>query len=190
VTRRCGWLLVAIILAACGNAPVPSAATMFQLPSLEGGAADGTPQACAGIGLAAVLRGDPADPRRAWLEPYPGSDGRRLELAWPAGFGARFTPKLEVLDRTGQVAIREGDFVDGACVTADPVVMVLDLPALALRLDCGPMAVWDCTGRLHPIATSHGWPDRAIAEVHFVTADGGYRLVFEDGTSVLGQSQP
>jgi hypothetical protein len=188
---RSGCLLLAILLAACGNAAVPSsAAALLRLPALAGAPADGTAQACAGIGLAAVLHGDPADPRLAWLEPYPGSDGKRLELAWPAGFGARFTPELEVVDRAGRVAIRGGDFVNGACVTADPKLMVLDLPALAFRLDCGPMAVWDCTGRLHPIATAHGWPDRPIAEVHFVTADGGYRLVFEDGSSVTGQSQP
>jgi hypothetical protein len=188
--RRSGWLLIAVLLVGCGNATVPStAAAPLPLPTLAGAPTDGTPQACAGIGLAAVLHGDPADPRLAWLAPYPGSDGHRLELAWPAGFGARFTPTLEVLDRAGRVAIREGDFVDGACVTADPAVMVLDLPGLALRLDCGPMAVWDCTGRLHAIATAHGWPNRAIAEVHFVSADGGYRLVFEDGSSVTGQSR-
>jgi hypothetical protein len=60
------------------------------------------------------LTGSPLDPRIAWLEP----GGARL--VWPAGFSARFTPRLEIVDRDGSVVMREGEQVSGACV-AGPV---------------------------------------------------------------------
>jgi len=85
--------------------------------------------------------------------------------------------------------LRDGDFVDGACVTPEPDLMWLSPPFLALRLDCGPMAVPDCTsGRIHQVASANGWPEREIAEVHFMTADGHYRLVFKDGSETTGSS--
>jgi hypothetical protein len=74
---------------------------------------------CAGVGLEATLHGDPSDPRIAWLENRigvpDGTTGRRMDVVWPAGFRARFTPKLEVLNGLGQVVLREGDMVGGAC---------------------------------------------------------------------------
>jgi hypothetical protein len=74
---------------------------------------------CAGVGVEATLHGDPSDPRIAWLENRlgvpEGTTGRRMDVVWPAGFRARFTPKLEVLDDLGQVVLREGDLVGGAC---------------------------------------------------------------------------
>ncbi|HEX7612729.1 MAG TPA: hypothetical protein VF371_08130 [Candidatus Limnocylindrales bacterium] len=69
---------------------------------------------CAGVGLDAVLHGSPSDPRVAWLESSLGGPSR-MEVTWPAGYRARFNPNLEVLDESGNVVIREGDAVSGAC---------------------------------------------------------------------------
>jgi hypothetical protein len=88
-------------------------------PSLSGGLyalptsnylAGGT---CGGVGLDAVLRGSPTDPRIAWLEQS--FDKARAEVTWPAGYRARFDPKLEILDENGNVVLRDGDAVTGAC---------------------------------------------------------------------------
>jgi hypothetical protein len=71
--------------------------------------------ACAGYGLAdALLRGDPKAPgEKVWLEPIgPGARKPRL-VTWPAGFRARFTPRLELIDASGLVVAREGDRLTG-----------------------------------------------------------------------------
>jgi hypothetical protein len=73
----------------------------------------GPNEICAGVGLDAVLHGDPADPKVAWLTSKIG--GPRLEIVWPFGFTARFTPDLEILDADGNVVIREGGAVTGTC---------------------------------------------------------------------------
>ena len=78
--------------------------------SLAGGA-------CAGVGLDAVLRGAANDKRVAWLENHMG--GGDLAIVWPAGYRARFTPTLEILDEHGSVVLRDGDPVTGACGTAN-----------------------------------------------------------------------
>ena len=74
---------------------------------------------CGGVGLDAVVRGSPTDPRVVWLENRIHAPGQgyvpRLEAVWPAGYRARFTPTLEVVDGWGNVAIRDGDPVTGAC---------------------------------------------------------------------------
>ncbi len=74
---------------------------------------------CAGVGLDAVVRGDPNDPRIVWLEnrlpDSVASGASRLEASWPAGYRARFTPGLEVIDGFGIVVRRDGDAVTGAC---------------------------------------------------------------------------
>jgi hypothetical protein len=67
---------------------------------------------CGGVGLDAVVRGNPSDPRVAWLE---NRGGGNEEATWPAGYRARFTPKLEILDGWGNVVLREGDHVSGSC---------------------------------------------------------------------------
>jgi hypothetical protein len=54
--------------------------------------------------------------------------GQRLELAWPLGYSARFTPRLELLDENGDVVGREGDELTGGCTTADPGVWFVELP--------------------------------------------------------------
>ena len=89
-------------------------------------ASSGTPQACAGVGLAAVLHGDAHDPRIAWL--VDDTRGTRLDVTWPPGYRARFAPKLEVVDASGTVVLRDGDPVTGACVTSDPNVHQLEPP--------------------------------------------------------------
>ena len=69
---------------------------------------------CGGIGFNdGTLRGDPHDPRVAWLDL--GSSGT-MDLVFPKGFTARFTPRLEILDANGQVRFREGSAITGGCV--------------------------------------------------------------------------
>jgi hypothetical protein len=82
---------------------------------------------CRGVGLDAVLRGSREDPRIAWLEYAQalasdldtGRSGPAETIIWPAGFRARFTPKIEIVDAAGTVVLRDGDRVEGACVN-DP----------------------------------------------------------------------
>ncbi|HJP89081.1 MAG TPA: hypothetical protein VJ850_08615 [Candidatus Limnocylindrales bacterium] len=84
------------------------------LPVFPVAMSDGTQILCGGVGFVGnfVLRGSAADPRQAWvIQP----DGRRMELVWPAGYSARFTPQLEVLDETSQVVAREGSIATGGC---------------------------------------------------------------------------
>jgi hypothetical protein len=86
--------------------------------------------ACRGIGIEAVLHGDPGDSRIAWLTL---SDGTRREVVWPAGYRARFRSvgdvvALEVLDAGGRLVIGESDVVSGACTTADEDVVLLMPP--------------------------------------------------------------
>lgn len=188
-------LLLALALAGCstvspsfGALVPPAASPAPTLPTTSLTAPDGSEMACAGVGLTDVLRGDPANPRLAWLESFP-NGGHRLEIVWPPGYSARFTPRLQVLDPTGQVVIEDGDFVEGACVWSDGAHLMYP-PFLGFRLDCGPMDVIECAsgGRLFQIAKANNWPARRLAELHFTSADGRYRLVFADGTVATGMS--
>ncbi len=86
----------------------------------------GIPVACGGVGFEAVLHGDPDDPRVTWLESI--RNAQRIDVIWPAGYSARFSPELEVLDEGGGVAMRGGDPVDGGCVTGDPDVFLVGWP--------------------------------------------------------------
>jgi hypothetical protein len=70
---------------------------------------------CAGVGLDAVLHGSPNDPYVAWLENRVVAG--RDEIVWPAGYRARFSPNLDILDESGIVVLREGDAISGSCVT-------------------------------------------------------------------------
>ena len=83
---------------------------------------------CRGVGLDATIRGDPADPRIVWLVT---DRGREIDVVWPPGWAARFTPSLEVLDPAGNVRYHEGDAVTGGCVVGpanDPGSLIeLDL---------------------------------------------------------------
>jgi hypothetical protein len=100
---RAGALLAAVLVWSCARQPVPTSV----LPATE------LFGFCRGIGLDAVLVGDPTDGRLAWLESR--IVEARMELVWPTGYVARFTPELEVLDEQGSIAFREGDTVVDGC---------------------------------------------------------------------------
>ena len=80
---------------------------------------------CAGVGLNAIVRGDPGDPRVVWLTDA--ESATRIEVAWPPGYRARFVPALEILDGAGQVKLRGGDRVQGTCGTAAGGAVILHL---------------------------------------------------------------
>jgi len=118
MTRCVGAVLaLALTLLACNATPraaPTNAAGNLLLPTIDAG------QACAGVGTEAVLTGDPNDPRVAWLM----ASGTRVDVVFPSGFTARFTPALEVLNASGAVVGRAGDRIDGYCVTAGaPLVL-------------------------------------------------------------------
>jgi hypothetical protein len=83
-------------------------------------------QLCAGGGFIGNIRlhGSATDPRLVWMT-WP--DNGRIELAWPVGYSARFTPQLELLDDSGHVVGREGTYVTGGCNIADTKVMAATL---------------------------------------------------------------
>jgi len=72
---------------------------------------------CGGVGLDAIVRGSPSDPRHVWLEDQltTSTFGPLMNLVWPEGYRVRFTPKAEVLDGWGNVVLRDGDHVSGTC---------------------------------------------------------------------------
>ena len=118
MTRFAGGLAaLSLVLAACNPAPSgapTNGAGNLLLPTL------GMPQACAGVGTEAILAGDRTDPRVAWLV----SSGTRVDVVFPPGFTARFSPALEVLNASGAVVARAGDRIDGYCVTAGPPLVL------------------------------------------------------------------
>lgn len=71
------------------------------------------PNACRGIGIDAILHGDPGDARSAWLS----VGGVRNELVWPPGYKAVFNPSLVVLDEGGAPVLHEGDHINGGCLS-------------------------------------------------------------------------
>jgi hypothetical protein len=86
----------------------------------------GIPVACGGIGFdRSTLYGDPKDPRVAWLV---SATGARMDVVWPAGYRARFRPRLEVVDAAGSVVLRAGDTVSGGCGTANPSFLLMYPP--------------------------------------------------------------
>ena len=128
---RLSVALLALTMVGCGQVPpsTSSADTPFPPGQLALPTAkpfpSGMPEACAGVGLSAVVRGDPRDPRVAWLV---ANDQTRMDVTWPSGYHARFIPGLEVLDASGAVVLRDGDPVTGACVTSDPNIHHLEPP--------------------------------------------------------------
>ncbi|HXR27806.1 MAG TPA: hypothetical protein VN771_08065 [Candidatus Baltobacteraceae bacterium] len=86
----------------------------------------GAIEVCGGVGISAVLRGNVADPRVAWL--VDNDLGTRIDVVWPPGYRAKFTPNLEVLDENGVVLLRAGDAVTGGCVTANAPTLLLEPP--------------------------------------------------------------
>jgi hypothetical protein len=69
--------------------------------------------ACMGVGFGdAFLRGDRTAAEPVWIELASGLGGNaRRSVTWPAGFRARFTPRLELLDASGRIVAREGDLL-------------------------------------------------------------------------------
>ena len=74
-------------------------------------------------GAVLVLTGSPGDPRVVWLLRL----GTQYRLAWPVGYSARFTPKLELMNENDVVVGREGDVALGGCETS-PGVWSIELP--------------------------------------------------------------
>ncbi len=81
---------------------------------------------CGGVGLDAVLHGDAHDARVAWVtNTIPGlAYGDRMEVIWPRGYRARFTPNLVVLDEDDRPVIAEGDPVEGTCGFVDGAALL------------------------------------------------------------------
>ena len=115
-------VLALLVVSACAAFPLPLAPGEIALPTdprIE------SSQECAGIGVSASLHGDAADPHVAWLV---NDLGNRIDVTWPPGYRARFTPEIEVLDANGVVVLKEGDAITGGCVTGDPRVLHLEPP--------------------------------------------------------------
>jgi hypothetical protein len=91
---------------------IAGCAPTTQLPTI---ASDGG--GCRGVGLDAVLRGNAADPGVAWVESQLPGAAQRLDVVFPSGFSARFSPSLEILDGDGHVVAVAGDAITGGCVT-------------------------------------------------------------------------
>lgn len=175
-------LLIAVLLAACRG----GTGGRVRLPSDERPFPSGVLVGCGGIAVPSTLLGSRTDARFAWLQSL--VDGRRTEVVWPTGYTASFEPGLVVYDENSRAVLRAGDFVDGGCGTSTAGVLKLSPPFLALVLDCGPMAVADCTGRVNSVARSAGWPGRGIARLRFLTVEGAYEITFDDGARASGTS--
>lgn len=138
---------------------------------------------CAGVGQSGVIQGDPTDPEVVWEEPLVGP-GPRTHVVWPTGYRAVFDPSLSVLDEHARPVLRAGDYVDGACVigdrASDPLLLIP--PFLAFRLECGPMPVHDCVGRVTEAARNANAEGHPVAVLRFMDNRGGYRVFYEDGT--------
>lgn len=108
--------------AVASPSPPSAASGEFVLPTLEPLALPpGAVEACAGVAVDGVLRGDPSDPRVAWLT---SSTGGRIDVAWQPGYAARFDPTMEILAPGGTVVLRDGDPVTGGCVEAGGLLLI------------------------------------------------------------------
>jgi hypothetical protein len=175
-------ILVAV-LASCGADPIPQPTarillvTTVQLPANA---------ACAGVGLAAVIHGDPDDPDVVWLGGFPAGNDR-LKVAFPAGYRAVFDPGLQIVDGAGRIQMREGDFVDGACGQPVPDHWLLAPPFPAFRLECGPVQVAECTSsRVYQAGQQAAGANHPIARIRFLDPTGKFEALYEDGTTMTG----
>lgn len=112
---------LALLAGSCGGGGASPIATEVELPAgpVEPGGL------CLFYGIEGIVRGAQDYPGVAWLE----VPGRRFDILWPSGFRARFSPRLEILDRAGRVVVREGETVEWtACASADPNVVLLMPP--------------------------------------------------------------
>jgi hypothetical protein len=124
-------LIVCSLLAAACSAPVTTPPSVSpDLPDARGlplptsawwSASQPTPPVCAGVGLDAILHGDPGDPSITWITDR-GQGGRR-DATWPPGFRARFEPSLVVVDGSNAVVAHEGDGIDGGCVDGERILL-------------------------------------------------------------------
>ena len=137
---------------------------------------------CEWPGFAMVLHGSVTDPPWVWLESLDGKE--RLDVAWPPGYTARFTPALEVRDARDATVTREGDLVDGAC-RVDGNVANLAPPFLGYRVECGPVELIVCVFRAKWVADQVGWPGRDIAVVE-LGDNRSYSVTNEGGASTTG----
>ncbi|HXU84524.1 MAG TPA: hypothetical protein VN773_01855 [Verrucomicrobiae bacterium] len=175
--------ILACALASCGADPTPPPTprilplTTIELPPNA---------ACAGVGLATVIHGDPDDPDVVWLGGFPAAGDHR-KVVFPAGYRAVFDPGLEIVDGAGRVQMREGDFVDGACGQPVPDHWLLAPPFPAFRLECGPLAIPECTtSRVYQAGLQAAGANRPIARIRFLDATGKFEALFEDGTTMTG----
>lgn len=111
-------LASAMAVASGCDANSSSYAPAVSLPTL------GQATGCAGFGIVATLHGDPTYPGITWLE----ADGSRLDVYWPPGYRARFTPDLIVIDDHGTVVLREGSSVSEGCSVEQPEAVRLSPP--------------------------------------------------------------
>jgi hypothetical protein len=117
----------------------------------------------------------------------------RLEVVWPTGYTAVFDPTLRVLDPTGQTAMREGDYVDGACVgSAAGGQFFLPGPMRGFHLECGAVPRATCTSVLNGVHQSQSdqWPKARLTTFVVRDATGHYTALFEDGQRFDGTASP
>jgi hypothetical protein len=127
-------VVVALVALACGSEVASPVATPPRvlgdgeqwLPVANFRLPNGETLLCTGGGFVGDYRihGASTDPRLAWLV---APTGERIELAWPNGYSARFTPDLEILDQEGRIVGKAGSRVTGSCRTAEPGVFRADL---------------------------------------------------------------
>lgn len=165
------------LLAACAETHKPSGPLVLPLRTM---AAD----ECSGVGQSGVVHGNPTDPEVVWEEPLVGP-GPRTHVIWPTGYRAVFDSTLSIFDEQGRPILREGDYVDGGCVTgdgpSDPLLLIP--PFLAFRLECGPMPVHECVARVTEAGQHANAEGHPIAVLRFLDNRGGYRAFYEDGTT-------
>jgi hypothetical protein len=114
-------LFATLAVAGCATSPAPTPSStptplrsgFVPLVTLSGRLPTGVSASnfvCAGYGLAdAFVRGDLNALEKVWLVPIGAGAGGPRQVTWPAGFRARFAPRLELIDASGLVVAREGD---------------------------------------------------------------------------------
>jgi hypothetical protein len=118
------FIVCALLQVAC-NAPGPTSAEQSansspiepQTFALE--TAPWYGRGCAGLAVPSVLHGDPNDPHHVWIEPVTG-EPKRLEVLFPPGYTARFSPQLVLMGPDDEVVGREGSRVSGYCIIEVP----------------------------------------------------------------------
>jgi hypothetical protein len=133
--------LMGLVAIGCASpvppSPTPVPSGFIDLPTLSGiaPAPSGLEFACAGVGFSdSVLRGSPVATDAVWLEPLE-HPSTTLRVRWPAGFRARFSPELELLDSSGAIVAREADVLNAIGGSPGPD---------------GRFNVWEFDGRSYP----------------------------------------